>query len=56
MAEIIIQPLEHYKLIKLLKAIHHSKYFGTKAGAKAYVNLLINFINNIPKERCRKKN
>ena len=54
MAEIIIQPLVHYKLTKLLKAIHHAKYFGTKAGAKAYVNLLIAFINNIPKERSRK--
>ena len=44
MAEIIIQPLVHYKLTKLLKAIHHAKYFGTKAGAKTYVNLLITFI------------
>lgn len=54
MAEIIIQPLVHYKLTKLLKAIHHVKYFATKEGAKQYVNLLVAFINNIPNERSRK--
>lgn len=54
MAEIIIQPLVNYKLNKLLKAIHDIKYFGSKEGAKAYVDLLIRFIYNIPNERCRK--
>ena len=54
MAEIKVQPLVEYKLNKLLKAIHHIKYFGSNESAKAYVDLLIQFIYNIPNERCRK--